>query len=62
MSPSTGFRADLRTALVIAWLMVSTILFAAAAAPFVVPAGVLYGIFPACEAAQSGSPPVYSAG
>jgi hypothetical protein len=56
MNPGTRFLADLRTALVIAWLIVSAVLFTAAAAPFLVPANLLYAIFPACEAARRGAP------
>jgi hypothetical protein len=49
-----SLRSDLPNAVIGAWLVVSVIAFAAAAAPLLLPAEALYGLFPECEAKARG--------
>jgi hypothetical protein len=45
---------DVARAAAYTWLIVSTVLFTAAALPFVVPADALFAIAPVCEARRQG--------
>jgi hypothetical protein len=51
-----SLRADVKPALTSTWLIVSGVMAAAAAAPFVLPAEVLYGLASECPAGLRGSP------
>jgi Protein of unknown function (DUF2752) len=46
----TKFAGELRRALLAVWLIMATVCGATAAAPFVVNASALQGLFPTCEA------------
>jgi hypothetical protein len=50
-----SLRADLGPALTSTWLILSGVMGVAAATPFVVPAEVLYGLFPECPSRLRGS-------
>jgi hypothetical protein len=50
-----SLRADLKPALTITWLIVSGVMAIAAAAPFVLPAELLYGVFPECPSRLRGN-------
>ncbi len=48
------FIDQLKTALIIAWLIISLALSIAVVGPFVLPADVLFGLMPGCEARAEG--------
>jgi hypothetical protein len=50
-----SLRSDLKPALTGTWLILSAALATAAIAPFLIPAEVLYGVFPECEAKRRGA-------
>lgn len=50
-----SLRTDLRPALTASWLAVSAAGMAAVAAPFLIPSGLLYGLFSECPKQAAGS-------